>query len=78
VYPGEGGPEPRAEIQLLQNGQSVARLPMPVGTPDGAGRIQQIGSLPVAGLVPGSYELRALVAQGQDQVSRSTMLRIGE
>ena len=78
VYPREGGPEPRTEIQLLQNGQSVARLPMPVGTPNEAGRIQQIGRFPLEGLAPGTYELVAVVKQGDAQISRSTTLRLVE
>ena len=41
-------------------------------------RIQQVGRLPLGQLAPGTYELRAIVKQGNDQTSRSTMLRIAE
>ena len=75
VYPARGGSSPAATIEVLQNGKPVAQLPMPMNAADG-GRIQQIGRLPLEGLAPGTYELRAVVRQGAEQVFRSTMLRI--
>ena len=51
---------------------------MPVPAADAAGRIQQVGRLPLDQLAPGTYELRAVVKQGSEQVFRSTMLRIVE
>ena len=51
---------------------------MPLGAADASGRIQQVGRLPIAELAAGTYELRAIVTQGTDQVVRSSMLRIVE
>jgi hypothetical protein len=65
-------------IELLLNGQVAARVPMPVPPPDGSGRIQQLGRLPIEQLPPGTYDLRAVVQQGDQRVSRSTLLRITE
>ena len=42
------------------------------------GRIQQTGRLPIEGLPPATYELRAIVKQGSAQTFRSAMLRIVE
>jgi VWFA-related protein len=78
VYPAQSGAAPEASIELLQDGKLVAQLPMPLPAADSSGRIQQAGRLPLDQLAPGTYELRAVVRQGTDQVSRSTMLRIGE
>lgn len=76
IYPGSAGGAANAVIQLLRDGKPAAQVPMPVGEADAAGRIRQLGRLPIADLAPGTYELRAVVRQGDDQVFRSTMLRI--
>jgi VWFA-related protein len=78
IYPAEGGAGPNAAIQILQDGKPVAQLPMPVAQADASGRIQQLGRLPIDQLTPGTYELRAIVKQGDEQVMRSMMLRIVE
>lgn len=77
VYPAAGKPAPECVLELLdQNGSSVGRLPLQLGTPDGSGRVQQVGRLPLDAFAPGSYELRIDVKQGSEQVSRSAVLRI--
>jgi VWFA-related protein len=78
VYPAQGGPAPESVILLLQNGKPVVQLPMPLAASDASGHIQQAGRLPLDQLAPGTYELRAVVKQGSEQVFRSTMLRIAE
>jgi VWFA-related protein len=76
VYPGPGGPATESLIELHSNGKPLAQVPMPAAAPDGSGRIQQVGRLPLDQLAPGTYELRAVARQGGAQVFRSTMLRI--
>jgi len=78
VYPGNASRGPDVVIELLQNGKPVVQLPMPVPPADANGRIQQLGRLPIDQLAPGTYELRAIVRQGDQQIARSTMLRIVE
>ena len=73
---GQGRKRANVVIELLQNGKPVAQLPMPVPPADANGRIQQLGRLPIDQLAPGTYELRAIAKQGDQQVARSTMLRI--
>jgi hypothetical protein len=75
VYPAKG-PKPQAALEVMQNGAVLARLPLPLAEPDTAGRIQQVSRLPVAALSAGTYDLRLVVTQGRQQLSRSTMLRI--
>jgi hypothetical protein len=77
VYPVKGA-KPQANVELVQNGTALAKLPLPLGDPDSSGRIQQVSRLPTAGLSPGTYELRILVTQGQQQVSQSTIVRLVE
>ncbi len=76
VYPGAAATKPEAVLELIQNGKSLAQVPLPLDAPDASGRIQQVGRLPVDALAPGTYELRAIVKQGSEQVVRSTMLHI--
>jgi hypothetical protein len=78
VYPAQGAPAPESVILLLKDGKPVVQLPMPLAPSDAAGRIQQVGRLPLDQLAAGTYELRAVVKQGSEQVFRSTMLRIAE
>jgi hypothetical protein len=78
AYPVSGRAAPEASIELLLDGKLIAQLPIPLGAADASGRIQQAGRLPLAQLTPGTYDLRAVVRQDGQQVSRSTMLRITE
>jgi VWFA-related protein len=78
VYPAKQGSGPDVMIELLQNGKPVSRLPMPVPAADANGRIQQLGRLPIDQLPSGTYELRAVVKQGDQQAIRSTLLRIAD
>jgi hypothetical protein len=77
VYPAKG-PKPQANVELLQNGTALAKVPLPLGDPDGSGRIQQVSRLPTGALSPGTYELRVAITQGQQQVSQSTIVRLVE
>ena len=76
IYPAKQGSGPDVTIELLQNGKVVTRLPMPVPPADASGRVQQLGRLPLDQLAAGTYELRAIVKQGDQQVTRSSLLRI--
>ncbi len=78
VYPAAGGPALESTIELYQNGVRVARMPMQVATPDGYGRILQLGRLPIGDLTPGTYELHAVVAQGDARIVRSSLVNVIE
>ena len=67
---------PDVTIQLVQNGKLISEMPMAVAAADSE-RIQQLGRLPLDGVAPGTYELRAVVKQGADQlVTRLTLLSV--
>ena len=76
IYPAPKQPAPTSAIELLQNGNLIAQVPMAVSSADATGRIQQVGRLPLADLQPGTYELRAVVMQGTTQVSRSALVTV--
>ena len=77
LYPSTGrGPD--VIVQVLQNGAVAAQLPMPVPPADKDGRIQQLARLPIEQLAPGTYELRVIARQGDQQAVRTTTLRVAE
>ena len=78
MYPASGGGGPNVTIELLQNGKPAVQLPMPVPPADASGRVQQVGRLPLEAIAPGTYELRAVVKQGDQLVTRSIMLRVAD
>ena len=78
AYPAEGAGQTEAILELLQNGRPVAHLPMPLAAVDSSGRIQQVGRLPIDQLAPGTYEMRVVLKQGNEQLVRTTMLRVAE
>jgi len=78
IYPAGDQSAPQSEIQLLRNGDVLAKLPVPPAARVASGRIPQVGRLPLDQLAPGTYQLVAVVKQGSEQVSRSTILRVTE
>jgi hypothetical protein len=78
IYPSAARGLDAVVIQLLQNGKVAAQLPMPAPPADASGRIQQLGRIPLEALAAGTYEVRAVVKQGNEQVSGSTTLRLVE
>ena len=65
----------RVSAQLLRNGHAVAEAPMPIPPASGP-RLQHIGSLPVAGLPAGTYELRIRVTDGRQELSRTAFFTL--
>ena len=73
----DGIASPTASLEH-ESGKGSYGVPMPVAAREPAGRIAQVGRLPLDQLAAGTYELRAVVKQGTEEVSRSTILRISE
>lgn len=78
VYPSTTTSAPEAVLDVLENGRRLAQLPIPLDPADRSGRIQQVGRLPLDAFAPGTYELRAIVKQGADQVYSSVVIRVSE
>ena len=68
---------PEATAQLLRNGGIVAEAPLEIASSTEP-RIQQLERLPVSGLAPGTYELRVIVASGQQRVAESAYFTLQE
>jgi VWFA-related protein len=75
VYPQKGS-KPQAALEVIQNGVRLASLPLPLDEPDSSGRIQQVSRLPIGSLPAGAYDLRIVLADGRQQIARSTTFRI--
>jgi hypothetical protein len=71
VRPAKGSAAPTAELEILQSGKSLAKLPLPLPTADALGRIQFVSALPLDSLSAGSYELKISVSDAKSAVSRS-------
>jgi len=78
VYPSKTTSAPQAVLDVIQNGTRLAQLPLTLNAADRLGRIQQVGRLPLDAFAPGTYELRAIVKQGADQVYSSAVVRVSE
>ena len=78
VYPSKTTSAPQAVLDVIQNGTRLAQLSLPLDAADRSGRIQQVGRLPLDAFAPGTYELRAIVKQGADQVYSSVVVRVSE
>ena len=76
IRPAKGGAAPTAELEILQNGKPLAKLPLPLPAADASGRIQFASALPLDSLSAGSYELKISVNDAKGAVSRSTAFTI--
>lgn len=66
VYlPAEVVEAPQVELELLQDGEVVARAPVRLPTPDGQRRISYVGTIPAENMNPGQYEICAVVRHGK-------------
>ena len=73
VAPGE---TPTATLQILQGGQKLAEIPLPLDKPGADGRLLQTARLPSAAIPPGTYDFKAVVVVGGGKVERSTTVTL--
>jgi VWFA-related protein len=71
VYPDSSiAATPTVDIEFIQNGRALTKVPMPLPAVDAQGKIPYVMTIPAAAIPPGSYEVRATAKQG-DTVSES-------
>jgi VWFA-related protein len=58
------GAAPQAAVEILLDGQALAKAPSPLPAADSSGRIQHIAQVSIDALSPGRYTLRLTVSQG--------------
>ena len=76
IRPARGGAAPTAELEILQNGKPLAKLPLPLPAADASGRIQFASALPLDSLSAGGYELKISVTDAKSAVSRSASFTV--
>jgi VWFA-related protein len=77
VYPDASvSAAPAVEIEFLQAGKSLTKVPMQLPAADAQGRIPYLMTIPAESIPSGSYEVRATAKQGTTAVSASTMILI--
>ena len=68
--------KPTMEIELLQNGKSLTKVPLPLPDADAQGRIPYVMTIPAAAIPPGVYEVHATARQGDTSADRKTEVKI--
>ena len=66
------GPAPTASLQILQGGQKLADIPLPLDKPGADGRLMQVSRLPSAAIPPGTYDFKVVVTAGSAKFERTT------
>jgi VWFA-related protein len=67
---------PNVEIEFLQGGKSLTKVPMQLPAPDAQGRIPYLMTVPTESIPSGTYEVRATAKQGSTTASSSTQVTI--
>ena len=67
---------PAVEIEFLQGGKSLTKVPMQLPAADAQGRIPYLMTIPAEAIPSGSYEVRATARQGASAASAATMILI--
>jgi hypothetical protein len=65
VYPDSAiSAKPTVEIEFMQNGQTLQKVPMDLPAADAQGRIPYLMTIPAAAIPDGKYDIRATAKQG--------------
>jgi hypothetical protein len=71
VYPDSTmAAKPTVDIEFIQNGRALTKMPMPLPAADAQGKIPYVMTIQAVAIPPGSYEVRATARQG-DTLSES-------
>ena len=68
--------KPTVEIEFLQNGKSLTKVPMQLPDADAQGRIPYVMTVPAAAIPPGVYQVRAAAHQGDTESIAQTDVKI--
>ena len=68
--------KPTVEIEFLQNGKSLTKVPLPLPEADPQGKIPYVMTIPAAPIPPGIYEVKATARQGDTSSEAQTELKI--
>ncbi len=66
--------KPTVEIEFVQNGKSLTKVPMQLPAADAQGRIPYLMTIPAEAIPAGSYEVRATAKQGSSSAVSSATI----
>jgi VWFA-related protein len=79
VYPDPSiSAKPSVEVEFLQNGKSLTKVPMELPAVDSEGRIPYLMTIPAEAIPAGSYDVRATARQGSTSSVSSTTVRFAQ
>jgi len=67
--------KPTVEVEFLQNGKSLTKVPMQLPAADTQNRIPYLMTIPAEAVPAGTYEVRATARQGSSSAVSSTTIR---
>ncbi|MBS1857430.1 MAG: VWA domain-containing protein [Acidobacteria bacterium] len=67
---------PAVEIEFLQGGKSLTKVPMQLPAADAKGRIPYLMTIPASSIPAGNYEIRAIARQGSTSATSATAIQI--
>jgi hypothetical protein len=77
LYPAAGNAaKPAVEMEFLQGGKSLTKVPMQLAAADTLGRIPSVMTIPAGSIPAGEYEIRATARQGDSTGVASVTVRI--
>src|SRR5450755_1167033 len=77
VYPDKSiAAKPTVEIEFLQNGKTLQKVPMELPAADVQGRIPYVLTIPATAIPPGVYQIRAAAKQGDTESVTQTDVQI--
>jgi len=62
------------EIEFMQNGQTLQKVPMELPAADAQGRIPYLMTIPAAAIPDGKYDIRATAKQGNTSAVSTTSI----
>ena len=68
--------KPAVQIEFLQDGKSLANVPLQVPAADDTGRIPNVMTIAATAIPPGTYQVQATVTQGDSKSATRTEVRI--
>jgi len=78
VYQDGAGTKPSAQVEILQGGRSLTKVPLELPAPDRQGHIPYLMTIPTGQIPPGVYDVRAVARQGESAAEARTSIRIVE
>jgi len=79
VYPdATNSGKPTVEIEFMQNGQTLQKVPMDLPAADAQGRIPYLMTIPASAIPDGTYDIRATAKQGSSSAVSTTTVKFAQ